>query len=370
MQAHYAMRAHYALEALDSYAIENDLGRLLGPRYARADDEARSLLREAFGAPADLAVVSNELHVRLDPLSAPRRTAAIAGLCEELTATKTIYPRTELTLVFSVKSSLWLPSDDLTMQGGLESGDGVRTPVDVPQAERRQRLAVSAHRGPRDPPELPGRDDLLADFHDQHRAVEHRRVWREPPSSENPLEDLGAATPGWAGHGASGTGPRPGFGSFALAVVAERGGVGPVLAEIFGLDRDEAGDLAQVPHRLLVNHRCHARSSERRRDHRYFLTTTSLRRVHELGGHTLMIWATAQSMSRGLLPDPSDSSGLASAEKLWSRSHQARAPNRRPGVPGRRAARNHAYRQLNPSPDPKRGNGDRHWPTAVSRFTP
>lgn len=105
MQAHYAMRTHYALEALDSYAIENDLGRLLGPRYARADDEARSLLRKAFGAPADLAVVSNELHVRLDPLSALRRTAAIAGLCEELTATKTIYPRTELTLVRSVKSS-------------------------------------------------------------------------------------------------------------------------------------------------------------------------------------------------------------------------------------------------------------------------
>ena len=87
-----------------TYNAESALARLLAPHYARADDEARSLLREAFGAPADLEVVGNELHVRLDPLSAPRRTAVIAGLCEDLTATKTIYPGTELTLVYSVKN--------------------------------------------------------------------------------------------------------------------------------------------------------------------------------------------------------------------------------------------------------------------------
>ena len=86
-----------------TYNAESALARLVGPHYARADDEARTLLREAFSSPADLQVVGPELHVRLDPLSAPRRTRAIAGLCQELTATRTIYPGTDLTLVYSVK---------------------------------------------------------------------------------------------------------------------------------------------------------------------------------------------------------------------------------------------------------------------------
>ena len=77
--------------------------RLLGPHRGRAEDDARSLLREAVGAPADLEVVGDELHVRLDPLSAPRRTAAVAGICADLTATETVYPDTKLTLVHSVK---------------------------------------------------------------------------------------------------------------------------------------------------------------------------------------------------------------------------------------------------------------------------
>ncbi|MGH9304544.1 MAG: putative transposase [Acidimicrobiales bacterium] len=87
-----------------SYNAESALARMLAPHYARAEDEARTLLREAFKSPADLEIVDDELHVRLLPLSAPRRTRAIAGLCEELTATKTNYPGTDLTLVFSVLS--------------------------------------------------------------------------------------------------------------------------------------------------------------------------------------------------------------------------------------------------------------------------
>ena len=81
------------------------LARLLAPHYARADDEARPLLREAFASPADLQVAGDELHVRIEALSAPRRTRAIAALCAELTATKTVYPGTDLTLVFSVQTS-------------------------------------------------------------------------------------------------------------------------------------------------------------------------------------------------------------------------------------------------------------------------
>ena len=96
-------RIHDAIR-MATYNAESALARLLAPHYPRADDEARSLLREAFRAPADLQVVDDELHVRLSPLSAPRRTRAIAALCDELTTTNTLYPGTELTLVYSVKA--------------------------------------------------------------------------------------------------------------------------------------------------------------------------------------------------------------------------------------------------------------------------
>ncbi|HZW44063.1 MAG TPA: helix-turn-helix domain-containing protein [Dermatophilaceae bacterium] len=95
-------RLHDAVR-LATYNAESALARLLAPHYARADDEARSLLREIFHAPADLHIAGQQLHVRVHPLTAPRRTRALAALCTELTATQTAYPGTDLTLVYSVK---------------------------------------------------------------------------------------------------------------------------------------------------------------------------------------------------------------------------------------------------------------------------
>ena len=86
-----------------TYNAESALARLLAPHYPRAEDEARSLLREAMRGPADLEVVHGQLHVRLDALSAPRRTRAIAALCEDLNTTATLYPGTDLVLRYSVK---------------------------------------------------------------------------------------------------------------------------------------------------------------------------------------------------------------------------------------------------------------------------
>ena len=88
---------------LAAYNAESALARLLAPHYARANQEARSLLREIFHAPADLQIIDGLLHVRVHALSAPRRTRALAALCDELTATQTTYPGTDLTLVYSVK---------------------------------------------------------------------------------------------------------------------------------------------------------------------------------------------------------------------------------------------------------------------------
>jgi len=89
---------------MSAYNSESALARLLRPHYARGDDEGRALLREAFTLSGDLHITGGTLHVRLDPASAPRRSKAIAALCGELNDTATIYPGTNLTLKYSVKT--------------------------------------------------------------------------------------------------------------------------------------------------------------------------------------------------------------------------------------------------------------------------
>lgn len=88
-----------------TYNAESALAGMIAPHYARAEDEARSLLREIFKSPADLEIQGDKLHVRILPLSGPRRTKAMAALCEELTATETLYPGTDLVIVYSVKAA-------------------------------------------------------------------------------------------------------------------------------------------------------------------------------------------------------------------------------------------------------------------------
>lgn len=86
------------------YNAESALARLLSAHYSRAEDEAHALLREAFHSAGDLQVRDGILEVRLNPLSAPRRSHALAALCEHLTATQTRYPGTHLRLLFTVKT--------------------------------------------------------------------------------------------------------------------------------------------------------------------------------------------------------------------------------------------------------------------------
>jgi len=95
-------RIHDAIR-MATWNAEHTPARALGPHYTRAEDEAHSLLAEAFAASADLQIVGDCLHVSLEPLSAPRRSRAIAALAAELTATETVYPGTDLRLVYQVK---------------------------------------------------------------------------------------------------------------------------------------------------------------------------------------------------------------------------------------------------------------------------
>ena len=80
------------------------LARALDGHYARAGDEAYALIREALAVSGDICPGSSELLIRLDPLTAPRRTQALAALCDQLTAAGACYPGTSLVLRYEVKS--------------------------------------------------------------------------------------------------------------------------------------------------------------------------------------------------------------------------------------------------------------------------
>ena len=81
-----------------AFNSEITLARALG-----AGDGACAIIREALTASGDIIPGDGTLHVRLDPLSAPRRTRAIAALCDKLNAVGTCYPGTSLILRYEIK---------------------------------------------------------------------------------------------------------------------------------------------------------------------------------------------------------------------------------------------------------------------------
>ena len=86
-----------------AYNAETTLARALDGRYARAGDEAYALVREALTASGDIRPGDGGLLVRLDPLTAPRRTQALAALCDQLSQAASHYPGTDLVLRYEVK---------------------------------------------------------------------------------------------------------------------------------------------------------------------------------------------------------------------------------------------------------------------------
>jgi hypothetical protein len=86
-----------------AYNTETILARALDGHYARARDEAYALIREALAASGDICPGPGQLLIRLDPLTAPRRTQALAALCDQLNQAGCTYPGTGLTLRYEVK---------------------------------------------------------------------------------------------------------------------------------------------------------------------------------------------------------------------------------------------------------------------------
>jgi hypothetical protein len=89
-----------------AYRAETSMASLLREHLARGDD-ARALLRQIFVTEADLTpdLVANTLTVRIHHLTQAAHDQAIEKLLAEITATKTLFPGTNLMLIFELGSS-------------------------------------------------------------------------------------------------------------------------------------------------------------------------------------------------------------------------------------------------------------------------
>ena len=91
---------------LIAYRAETAMAHIARDCMSRSDD-ARSLLRQLYQTEADLIPdhLNKTLTVRLHPLTAKVHDTAIKHLCDELTATETIYPGTALRLIYQLIGS-------------------------------------------------------------------------------------------------------------------------------------------------------------------------------------------------------------------------------------------------------------------------
>lgn len=91
---------------LIAYRAETSMASLLREKLSRADD-ARALLRQIYQTEVDLIpdVEAKTLTVRLHHLTQAAHDEAVRHLCEQLNATETLFPETELKLVYKLGSS-------------------------------------------------------------------------------------------------------------------------------------------------------------------------------------------------------------------------------------------------------------------------
>jgi predicted RNase H-like nuclease (RuvC/YqgF family) len=91
---------------LIAYRAETSMASLLRDKLSRGDD-TRALLRQIYETEVDLIpdLQSNTLTVRLHHLTQAAHDEAVRHLCNELNATETIFPGTELKVVYQLGSS-------------------------------------------------------------------------------------------------------------------------------------------------------------------------------------------------------------------------------------------------------------------------
>ena len=91
---------------LIAYRAETSMASLLRDKLSRADD-ARALLRQIYDTEVDLIpdLENQTLTVRLHHLTQAAHDQAVRHLCDQLNATATIFPDTELKLIYQLGAS-------------------------------------------------------------------------------------------------------------------------------------------------------------------------------------------------------------------------------------------------------------------------
>ena len=89
-----------------AYRAETSMTSILRDTLTRADD-ARALLRQIYDTEVDLIpdLQTKTLTVRLHHLTQSAHDQAVRHLCDQLNATETIFPDTDLRLVYKLGSS-------------------------------------------------------------------------------------------------------------------------------------------------------------------------------------------------------------------------------------------------------------------------
>jgi len=85
-----------------AYRAETAVANILVPYYKKAETEMRMLVKEIIKSDADLIpdYENKTLTIRLHSMSTPRANKAVLELCKVLNETETIYPNTNLKLIY------------------------------------------------------------------------------------------------------------------------------------------------------------------------------------------------------------------------------------------------------------------------------
>jgi hypothetical protein len=86
------------------YRAETALASLLSHHYKRTEDEIRMLVKSIINTPIDLEVDSEneELKITLYSLANQRSNQAVCNICDTINQTNTIYPGTNLRLIYKI----------------------------------------------------------------------------------------------------------------------------------------------------------------------------------------------------------------------------------------------------------------------------
>ena len=86
------------------FRAETALAHLLCPHYKRAEHEIRMLVKSIINTPIDMQVdkENDELIITLYPLANQRSNEAVSKICETINRTNTIFPGTNLRLIYKI----------------------------------------------------------------------------------------------------------------------------------------------------------------------------------------------------------------------------------------------------------------------------